>query len=162
MVDAEAAARIRTAWARMEPLHAAQMAALDAYADTWSQPFEVGRAAKIRLDWAVVAWLAAGAELIRALGAVEGAPKLMLDGEIALTIGGGTDRLLPGQAAFGPKNVVHWVRNPLDQPVSFLSITTPAGMDRMLLRVEEESAGEGSLDQAVLARLAEQFGVSFV
>lgn len=82
MVDAEAAARIRTAWARMEPLHAAHMAALDAYSETWSEPFEVGRAAKIRLDWAVVAWLAAGMELIRALGAVECAPKLMLDGEI--------------------------------------------------------------------------------
>lgn len=84
---------------------------------------------------------------------LEGALEVRLRDRTAVLEAGGVGRL--------PKNLPHAIRNPLETRSRYLFLAVPGGLDRWFDAVAT-AEGAGSLDDALLRRLSEDFGIGWL
>ena len=65
----------------------------------------------------------------------------MIEGELTFQVGEELVTARTGELAFAPRNVPHTLTNRGDVPARYLLVCTPAGLERMFVRMAAEAEG---------------------
>lgn len=84
----------------------------------------------------------------------------VLEGRIDVTVGGVRHELGPGDAAFGPRGVLHSFTNPGPGAARFLVTTTPGGFERFFAECHERLAGDKPLDVELFVGIIRKHGMT--
>ncbi len=86
----------------------------------------------------------------------------ILDGELEVTVGSIPTVVKAGQAAFGPKRIIHSFANRTDRPVTALVHASPGGLERFFEACDAAFPEGTPIDPVQLVSLIERHGMSVV
>jgi quercetin dioxygenase-like cupin family protein len=82
----------------------------------------------------------------------------VLHGRVGVLVGDDEGEAGPGEWALKPRDVVHAMWNPTDEPARIIEVLTPAGSEEWF----EEMAGSPPSDAEAFTHLAAKYGIRFL
>lgn len=84
----------------------------------------------------------------------------ILDGELEVTVGSIPTVVKAGQAALGPRRIIHSFANRTDRPVTAIVHASPGGLDRFFEACDAAFPAGATIDPTRLIDLIERHGMS--